>query len=1010
MRSSWTVPSLLAVLTVGTLATRPAHAQLVAAHDGSGTSSIWLIDLTNVNPNRALVTASTGEADAWGMASDEETGTLYWNNGGTLYKAAYDPVNPLVPGVVGSMTIGGSAMNVTGMAYDTVEDKLYGYRNITVPGFYEISTVDATCTLVFATPASTDFGGFDYDPVTDKFYGLNDGTGLAGRGLYRIDKPLSAPTFTLITAYPGTDTDIDGLAIGGGYAYYINDILTQNIFVFNLTTLAYEADIPSPFTTTGGTFSAGAFAPGLLIPPIGTNLRIVKTDSPDPVVPPGGTITYTLTATNLGPDPATGVVVSDTLPGNVTFVSVDPPGMHSGGVITANIGNMAANDSVAFNVVVQSPAFPDTVVNTATISGNEVDPFLPNNTSTATTTVRDPMADVSVSIVDPADCTVGVGGTLTYTITVANAGPETGNGIVLDVTLPNDATFLSSNPPGVPVGNLLSLNLGSIAAAGNTVVTVDVSPTSPVVLSISAIASVTEQDPNLANNFDSENFTVIGGGPTSAKIRGVLSTVPTSPTSDVPGLAPAKFHSTGGLDRPFRSPDNSRWAMFADTDLATTIDQVILVGSGLSFSVGVQEGVTTLDLGDRVGIIDTVIGINDSGQYCFSTNTDHATLTIDEVVVKWDGAQFVTVAREGSQCPAFGAGVNYGTASSSATIRNDGKVAFTTNITGQTTTTDTVLLADDGQTLVAQEGVTIPGNQDGGTTFTYKAFDSGATDGQGYFAHALSPTGFIMSGTINHSNLAMDRVTVVNGNVVTQEGVILPGSGFPSPPSTTAPLLVNLEPDGTWFAYGSNADAQDWVVRNGVVIAKTDDPIVPSAAETWSDDTGYAQTFFFALGNNNGDYVVGGKTNSTNAFSDAVLVQNGIWVIARENDPIDLDNNGVFDDQVYLSVFRDDFAFMTNTEMWLVVRMRNEAEALCDAGTDDIGQALIRVRLVTPGDMNCDGKIDGLDAGAFALAVADPATYEANYPDCNVLNGDTNLSGATSFADLTSFVNLILAQ
>jgi uncharacterized repeat protein (TIGR01451 family) len=55
----------------------------------------------------------------------------------------------------------------------------------------------------------------------------------------------------------------------------------------------------------------------------GADLEIVKTASPDPVNP-GETLTYTLTVTNNGPGSADNVVVTDTLPSHVTWVSTTP--------------------------------------------------------------------------------------------------------------------------------------------------------------------------------------------------------------------------------------------------------------------------------------------------------------------------------------------------------------------------------------------------------------------------------------------------------------------------------------------------------------------------------------------------------------------------------------------------------------------------------------------------------------------------------------------------------------
>src|SRR3954451_15604925 len=55
------------------------------------------------------------------------------------------------------------------------------------------------------------------------------------------------------------------------------------------------------------------------------DLRITKADSPDPVSV-GGQLTYSISVENRGPDPATGVTVTDVLPKTVDLVSASAPG------------------------------------------------------------------------------------------------------------------------------------------------------------------------------------------------------------------------------------------------------------------------------------------------------------------------------------------------------------------------------------------------------------------------------------------------------------------------------------------------------------------------------------------------------------------------------------------------------------------------------------------------------------------------------------------------------------
>lgn len=122
-----------------------------------------------------------------------------------------------------------------------------------------------------------------------------------------------------------------------------------------------------------------------------TDLSITKTDVGDPTSP-GNNIDYTLTVTNNGPSNATGVVVTDSLPAGVTFVSgTGSQGTvtNNNGVITATVGNLASGASATITVRVQvQSGTTGTISNQATVTGNEPDPVPGNNTGSTTTTVE----------------------------------------------------------------------------------------------------------------------------------------------------------------------------------------------------------------------------------------------------------------------------------------------------------------------------------------------------------------------------------------------------------------------------------------------------------------------------------------------------------------------------------------------------------------------------------------------------------------------------------------------
>jgi uncharacterized repeat protein (TIGR01451 family) len=134
-------------------------------------------------------------------------------------------------------------------------------------------------------------------------------------------------------------------------------------------------------------------AAGAAAPAGSTDLRITKTDSPDPVHV-GSTLTYTITVENLGPDAATGVLVTDNLPKGVDFASATASVgqcTQKGGKVTCALGMLpaptidyGAPPSVTLAVI---PRQAGTIINTATVKGDQKDKASKNNKATATTRV-----------------------------------------------------------------------------------------------------------------------------------------------------------------------------------------------------------------------------------------------------------------------------------------------------------------------------------------------------------------------------------------------------------------------------------------------------------------------------------------------------------------------------------------------------------------------------------------------------------------------------------------------
>ncbi|WOD39611.1 hypothetical protein [Nodosilinea sp. E11] len=162
-------------------------------------------------------------------------------------------------------------------------------------------------------------------------------------------------------------------------------------------TVQVDSAIASPFTNVATTYSPTpdpnttnntATVTNSLGGGGTADITVTKTDNADPVTI-GSPLTYTVTAINGdATTSATGVTVTDTLPGGVTFVSANPDQgtcSESGGTITCSLGTIPAGGSVAIAVQV-TPQVSGILVNTATVASTN-DSDTTNNSATQDTTV-----------------------------------------------------------------------------------------------------------------------------------------------------------------------------------------------------------------------------------------------------------------------------------------------------------------------------------------------------------------------------------------------------------------------------------------------------------------------------------------------------------------------------------------------------------------------------------------------------------------------------------------------
>ena len=186
---------------------------------------------------------------------------------------------------------------------------------------------------------------------------------------------------------------------------------------------------------------------------IGADLAAGKTVVPSSPSE-GSTITYTVTASNLGPNPVTGVILTDTLPVEVTYViSSTSQGTYSSSSGVWNVGDLAVGAQATLRIVatVDSGTAGVTVANTVSgLKSNVFDYNLGNNTASASFTVaalqatgvtgrvtsrqtNQPISGALVQLQDSSNTvysfTTGANGWYTFTQTITTP-IKTGSGTV----------------------------------------------------------------------------------------------------------------------------------------------------------------------------------------------------------------------------------------------------------------------------------------------------------------------------------------------------------------------------------------------------------------------------------------------------------------------------------------------------------------------------------------------------------------------------------------------------
>ncbi|WP_154794563.1 DUF7507 domain-containing protein [Occultella kanbiaonis] len=339
--------------------------------------------------------------------------------------------------------------------------------------------------------------------VTFTVTATNNGPSLATNVVLSDRLPAGRLTFVSAATTSGTYTQEDGLwripelAVGSSATLTLVATVDTNSEVANSATRT---------TMTQTDINAANDSASVTLNPITPSTDIaVQKSAADADVPLGSTTSYTVTATNNGPYPATGLTLRDTLPTSVTLVSATPSqGTFDAATGIWTIGALPVDGVVTLEMLVQPQELGryTNIASLDTVSPGDTNPG--NNQADATVTVRAPIADLAIAKgVLPEEAFVG--DTVTYSATVTNLGPETVHDVFVTDSGPDGITVVDAEADqGTIDAGATRWDIGTLAPGATAIAIITATVDAPGThVNTATVDSPSLLDPTPENNVDS---------------------------------------------------------------------------------------------------------------------------------------------------------------------------------------------------------------------------------------------------------------------------------------------------------------------------------------------------------------------------------------------------------------------------------------------------------------------------------------------------------------------------
>jgi uncharacterized repeat protein (TIGR01451 family) len=321
-----------------------------------------------------------------------------------------------------------------------------------------------------AGPATVQAGGTMEYTVTETNHGPDEATGVI------LTDPLDESLLTVVSLPTGC-TDASGtiVCLVGTLGVGESKSFTFTVKVADSAPAGTEIDNCATVSSPGvdlRTSGETACVETTVLVSASADVEIVK--SGPPVALPGGTITYTLTATNHGPDAADNVTVTDPADTSLVTVTAAPGCTVAAGVVTCPVGTLAAGDSRTFTVtaVVNAGVTTAFIRDCAQAYTSTLDTDTINNQSCVTTVVGPLGGGRSViRVAKDGPAIAHAGGSITYTVKVTNLGPSAAPNVVFTDPFDPALTVISAPSECTVQHNTAVCLLGSLGVGKSTTLT-----------------------------------------------------------------------------------------------------------------------------------------------------------------------------------------------------------------------------------------------------------------------------------------------------------------------------------------------------------------------------------------------------------------------------------------------------------------------------------------------------------------------------------------------------------